>query len=341
MCSTKANPMLKKVVIFINVAIIGAGVAGLSCAFELEKYGIKPVIFEKKSTIGSPFGHNITTFQFLKKKYVNPVEYLSREYDLKLKPLYQIEELTLHAPNISTVLRKNLGYAFRLGSDAFSLEQQIVSQIRSSITLNKNINIADIQYNFDYIIVATGEGKIASDMNLWDNSLSTYVRTAIVNGNFKLGSVQIWINTDYSKKGYCYLVPVTSTDACLSLFADNISLTDLDFYWKEFLINAEINFYISETRDGKYNMGSLNCVQKDNVYFIGNAAGLSDDFFGFGVMRAIKSGIYAARSIAKGLDYSQMIKPDLRDLQSMHKLREAFNTFDNKDFNRFVLKVKK
>jgi thioredoxin reductase len=31
----------------LNVAIIGAGVAGLSCAFELEKYGITPVIFKK------------------------------------------------------------------------------------------------------------------------------------------------------------------------------------------------------------------------------------------------------------------------------------------------------
>lgn len=32
----------------MKVAIVGAGLSGLSCAFELKKHGIKPIIFEKK-----------------------------------------------------------------------------------------------------------------------------------------------------------------------------------------------------------------------------------------------------------------------------------------------------
>jgi len=36
----------------MRVAIIGAGLAGLSCAHELERYGVSPVIFEKNSYIG-------------------------------------------------------------------------------------------------------------------------------------------------------------------------------------------------------------------------------------------------------------------------------------------------
>ena len=39
----------------IKVAVIGAGIAGLSCAIELERHGITPVIFEKNTGRAVPF----------------------------------------------------------------------------------------------------------------------------------------------------------------------------------------------------------------------------------------------------------------------------------------------
>ena len=113
-------------------------------------------------------------------------------------------------------------------------------------------------------------------------------------------------------------------------------MADLNYYWKEFLLKEDIRFTISETRDVEYTIGSLKSVHNDNVYFIGSAAGFSDDFFGFGAIRAIKSGIFSARSIAEGLNYDKMINPLLTELSAMHQYREAYNTFENKDFDRFV-----
>jgi digeranylgeranylglycerophospholipid reductase len=41
----------------MKVAIVGEGSAGLACAHELEKYGVRPVIYEKNSFIGEPYPH--------------------------------------------------------------------------------------------------------------------------------------------------------------------------------------------------------------------------------------------------------------------------------------------
>jgi flavin-dependent dehydrogenase len=39
----------------MKVAIMGAGISVLSCAITLEKNGIEPVIFEKRSRVGERF----------------------------------------------------------------------------------------------------------------------------------------------------------------------------------------------------------------------------------------------------------------------------------------------
>ena len=68
----------------LKVGIIGAGLAGLSCAFELEKFGIIPVIFEKKSSLGQNMNFNSIQMNLFDMGLKNPVKYFI--YDTSSKP---------------------------------------------------------------------------------------------------------------------------------------------------------------------------------------------------------------------------------------------------------------
>ncbi len=60
----------------MKVAIIGAGLAGLSCAHELEKYGVRPVIYEKNSYIGEQISHVSAILEIINRPIKDVVKYL-------------------------------------------------------------------------------------------------------------------------------------------------------------------------------------------------------------------------------------------------------------------------
>lgn len=321
----------------MKVAIIGAGLAGLSCAFELKKYGVTPDIFEIKSAVGSPLEHTICTLNIFDRTVMNPVKYLKKKYKLSITPLFPLTELTMIAPNKEAIIRGgNLGYVFKRGYEKYSLENQIKSHVGLPISFNTYVKINDIKDSYDRIVVATGDDSLVKDMGMWTTSNAYQVRIATVLGDFKTGSIKMWLNADYAKNCYCYLLANSTKEACLVLTLNDASHYDLDFYWKEFLINAEMAYVITETRDSEYNIGYPDSVQAGNIYFAGNSAGLMDDFLGFGAIRAIESGIYAARAVAKGFNYSTLMQPLQNDVRAIHEFRKTLNTFDNEDLDRLV-----
>ena len=89
----------------MNVAIIGAGIAGLSCAYELKRNGVIPTIFEEKQYLSQAVDFNTTTLKLFDRNMSDPMRYLKKEYNLNIKPLNALKEIVMNSPNKQTVIK--------------------------------------------------------------------------------------------------------------------------------------------------------------------------------------------------------------------------------------------
>lgn len=196
--------------------------------------------------------------------------------------------------------------------------------------------LKDIEGLYDYIIVANSENLIAKNFNLWTDTFVSHARVATVLGNFEKSSVKVWLNNDLYKNGFSYLIPNNEKEATLCLIVNGISGKELDYYWSQFIKTENIKYIILETKDMEHSCGFLSTYRRNNIFFTGNSAGLTDDFIGCGGFNAVESGILSARSIIYNLDYDNLIQPLTSNIKKLHQVRKIFNTFDNNDLDRIV-----
>jgi len=320
----------------MKVAIIGAGVSGLTCALELERHGIRPVIFEKRAHIGEALNYSSILPRILNRHSTDVIKYLKQQYGISLAPTNPLKRIIMYSPNRKVVQRGKLGYIFRRGTHSYSLEIQLLNYLDSPITFNKYIEVEDIQDDFDYIVVATSFNTEAAKLGIWTETFNTNVRMANVVGRFIPTEMIMWENTRYSKNAFCYLVPNGQKNACLVQIVNGISNSELDYYWKEFLFTENLNYNITSHTDTEHDCGFVQPVQYKNILFVGNAGGFTDDLLGYGILNAIESGILAAKAIALGKSYGVLADPIYKDIARLHELRKAINTFDNPKVDVFI-----
>jgi NADPH-dependent glutamate synthase beta subunit-like oxidoreductase len=77
--STKPFPKLRN-----KIAVVGAGPSGLSCAFELSKFGYHVDVFEKRKPGGIPRA-SIPAFRLADKELESDIKFLSKYFTLKKK----------------------------------------------------------------------------------------------------------------------------------------------------------------------------------------------------------------------------------------------------------------
>jgi digeranylgeranylglycerophospholipid reductase len=324
--------------IIIKVAIVGAGIAGLSCAYEFEKHGITPTIFEKKKRIGEDVDYLTCTLKVFDRIYKDPLKYFKDEFDIELKPFNILRTIAMNAPTKDTIIESTSGYIFCRGDCKDSLENQLASYVKSPITFEKNVYVADIKDDYDYVIDATGRVDLPKQMGLFTSQLDAFTRIAVISGHrdFQVDKITMWVNTEYAKNCFCYLLPHSSNKACLVLTVNDITHTELDYYWEKLLTIENIKNTIIKTSDVKHEIGIVKPHKVDTIYFVGKAGGFIDPILGFGMICAIETGAAAARSIIHNMNYEKLVYPTFKYYLKNYEYRKILNTFYNRDFNIMV-----
>jgi len=305
----------------LKVAIIGAGVSGMACAFRLNQLGIKPALFERRPIIGDVvnlYGLHLKCFNLFSN---NPLVLFEKKYGLRIKPMCPVKKLVMYSSDKKITVRGRLGYIFNRGPGKTSLERQLFEQIDAHIFMDTYIMdslIDELSKEFDAVVVATGCTNIPKRLGVLKETSIMQVRSGIIDGSFETGQVLSWMKTEYSNNSFTYLIPASENRAVITIIADNITPAELDYRWKQMIITENITNNILETWEHEYHGGRLKTNQIGNIYFVGNAGGLIDDFMGFGIINGIASGILAADAIVLGTDYQKSIAAIQKHLDHIH-----------------------
>ncbi|MFZ5987541.1 MAG: NAD(P)-binding protein [Bacillota bacterium] len=322
----------------MKVAILGAGLSGLACAKYLEDNNVVPVIFEKRHRVGERFPNMEAVIQLVHRPIRDPLIYVNKKYNLNLLPAGITHTIEIYSPNNkATFTGYNLGYTSIRGHDNRSWECQLFKQIKTNIHFNSTITWQELERDFDWIVIATGDPTISRELGVWKTDTEAFLKGCIVKGKFDLGVSKIWINTKLSKNCMVYFAPFDTNEASYCTVAIPSSPQELDSLWLKTIEDLEIKpIPNTEFKYEEYKLGRVSTRQIGKVLLTGAAGGFVLPFMGFGQITSILSGIYAAESIITGKDYNKLTAWFDKHYANSLTLREYVNNLNNKGFDRLI-----
>lgn len=320
----------------MKVAIVGAGVAGLSCAYTLDNLNIDYDIFCKELEYHY-LNYSVATLHFQNLFNRDSLKYFKKSFNLKIKPYNKLKTIEMYSQNKTARLTGNLGYIFtRGGIDKNTIENQLLDKIKNKVHYVSNTDVEQLKKDYDYVVIATGTNEIGRKYGLWTNNFSAWIRVGKIVGNYKDDTLRVWFNKNFCKNGFVYTIPNNSKELFVILTVDNISSSELDFYWKKFLdCNLIKGKYIS-TSDMEQDTGVLSKLIHENLIFVGDSGGFCDNFLGFGTVSGIHSGCAAANHIGKKMDYEKAMSKELKYLKKMALYRDAYNRLSNSELDNLI-----
>jgi len=326
---------------------MGAGLAGLACAITLEKNGLQPVIFEKRTMVGDRFIYAEATFSILNRPVKDCIPYLFDNYNIKLKPISKIQRLVFHSKTETSSINGNLGYSNVRGRVDNSYENQLQKQVKAKINFNSKYEYETLCKDFDCVILATGDGGTSSSLGNFRSDLTCTLKGVTVTGDFIKSISHVWFNYESIPKGFAYLIPFSETQANFVInypdYPQTIKL-DINKIFQEFFDKAckdlDQDLKITDSFEvTKYMLGICNHPKIENTYFVGNCFGTISPGLGFGQFTSMLTGIYAAYDICKLGNYEELTKPLFENYENSLVLRKYLENLDDTSLNKIVKRL--
>lgn len=323
----------------MRVAILGAGLAGLACAHELERLGVIPDIYEKRHRVGERFPNVEVMPQFL---HHNPgqdiLRHFRRHLRLPVQPSGLLERITVQAPDHTVSVHGHLGYLTIRGHDERSLERQLERHIRAKIHFNQAPQPEELAQEYDRVVIACGTQEPTRALGLWQRDAAWWGRGAVVRGDFAPYEVKLWLNTDYAQTGYGFLAPFDERHATIGVGVPDSNPAEVDRLWQRFraAVGSEWNLEL-DFKFEQFEVGRSAQVTHGPYVLVGNAGGFVDPLYLGGQCPAATSGVMAARELVRADDSLQCYWRHYgRYYRRLLALRRRTNRFTNADWGRIV-----
>jgi len=328
----------------VKIAIIGAGLSGLSCALEFEKNGIIADIYERDYSLGWPFFTVGFWPEILLRDYGDVIKYLRENFQISIKPLIKCNNIIMKSRNQKVEINGDLGYAIIRGKGAGSVEKQVGELLRKTpINFNNPVDYRELSNTYDWVVISTGNDKITRELGVWEDKGLIRIIGASVLGSFRPDSSTIYFNTEYAGTGYARVAPFNATQAIVDLYAIGYGEFEIDRLFSKFLEYEGLDHLEQLHRiiPKPFTTGKATKYKIGNLLLTGRAAGLTERLLGVGAIGAIQSGIYAARAIVQGLDFEAQMEKLAAWTESISAYRDIVNKFDNDDFDMLLAAVGK
>lgn len=314
-----------------EIKIMGAGPAGLTAAINLAKNGYKVKVYEKNKDCGMRFRGDFQGFE----NWSSHVDILE-EIQLKnvnlgfwYKPIFQAEFYDYKRNKRIIDFEKPGLYLIKRGIFPDSLDMSLKKQALETgvdIKFNQRVSEEDVD------IVAGGPKKVDG-----------IVRGITFKTTTEHNPVMILDDT-IAPKSFAYLL-INDGIGCLGTgltkgYHKSNEYLDKTIEVFQNLIDIDIRNPKRYTGYGNYFIKTR--YEEQGKLFIGEAAGLQDYLFAFGLRQAITSGYLAALSIVQKKDFDKMMKEILvPQLKISLTNRFFFCLLGNKGYRRSLQRGEK
>ena len=254
-----------------DVAIIGAGPAGISCAIQLKRYGIHPVVFEKDELGGLLRNANL----------VENYPGFSAIPGIKLVKHFKdhFYGLNLAAMKCEVKLAEFDNENFSITTDNGLYFSKILvlasGTVPKTLNLNKNVlnrvlyDITELSKKHDRDIVIVGSGDAAFDYAI---NLSKFNRVKILNRSCNVKCLPLLWNRSKSIDSIKYMENTEIVDAEINLEKLNITLNSEETINTDYILGAVGRKPSLEILSPKIKENRKALEEKDIFYIIGDAA---------------------------------------------------------------------
>ena len=282
-----------------KINIVGAGIAGMTAAINLSKFGKSVTIYEKKGNIGDSRDgdfEGIENWMFSKNVSESIIEC---GIDFNGIPKFPIFEFSVHLNGVLPVKIKSqepFFYIVKRGSSSGSFDNylaEICNSLNVRFRFNQHYNILESDIN------ATGAYRAAA-----------YIRGAQIVTDLP-NQVHLLLGKEFAPRGYAYLIINDGFGTMATAFKKSGRVNDPLNPCIQYFNTLGFDFKVKSTfaNSGSFNLPNLWDIK--NPIKIGEAGGYQDYLFGFGMRLAMYSGLSAAYKLSGKNFQSKIINREL------------------------------